>query len=568
MDDAAVPDRTGFSREVIAAAAATAVGAVVLVPAFGADSLPTGALYLIGWPALGLVAAVLLDRDPASRLGRSLVALALVPVPLVVLAFVSPDPDGVWGRLGSLARSVDVVIVLLALAVIGWAVGYAPDRMSRRRLTWVALASSAVAAAVFASSLVAGDRTTGLVTTLALIGLAGLLLRLETAAEFRPVEEPLLDVLVVLVAVLVGVATGLGVRATAGRLGLPQPEASGVFTAVLVAALVWPAAQWLRRVVLERRYGTGTLSAQAVAAVTAQLRPDTDPRVLLGRAEATIAAASGHPEVRLVIGPDDVEAPAGWVEHPLVVGGERAGTLALRPRHPEGPEPRQQRVIVQLLPTVALMTRAVGLAVEAEQARRDVARERDAERSRILGDLHDGLGPTLAGMSMRVQAEVRRRPTPLLTSLASELADARDDLRGVVSGLTPTALDGTGLVEALERLVDTFHGDGSRVVLDLHVADEPSAEVGVAAYRSVAEGVTNALRHGRADRVVVEVRSSRGTGVLVDVRDDGAGGPVVPGVGLTSLRRRAELLGGCLIVEPGDPRGVHLRVELPDGSAA
>ena len=54
-------------------------------------------------------------------------------------------------------------------------------------------------------------------------------------------------------------------------------------------------------------------------------------------------------------------------------------------------------------------------------------------RSRILGDLHDGVGPVLAGLSMRVQAELRRDPTPLLDALAKELADCRSDLRRIVS---------------------------------------------------------------------------------------------------------------------------------------
>ena len=97
-----------------------------------------------------------------------------------------------------------------------------------------------------------------------------------------------------------------------------------------------------------------------------------------------VAASSGHPEVTLVLGDDDPDVPPGWVEHPLLVGGDRVGTLLLDATDPEGPEPRQARMVEQLLPTVALVCRAVGLAVEAEHARQDVARERDAERARIL----------------------------------------------------------------------------------------------------------------------------------------------------------------------------------------
>ena len=568
MDGAAAPDRTGIPGEVLLAAAATAVGAVPLVPALAGDSVPTGALFLLGWPVLGLVGAVLLDRRPGSRLGRVLALLAMVPALVVGVAAVGRPFPAVWGRLESVTPRGDVALVLLAAAPVAWAVGFAPDRMSRRRLVWVTAWSAVLAGVVAAASLAASSRTVGLVTTLGLCGLAGVLLRLETATELRPVDEPLVDLGTVVVAAAVGAGAGTVVRVLLSRAGLPLPEASAVFAAVLTATLAWPLALRLRRLVLERRYGTGVLPPEAVASLTEDLRPDADPRELLARAAAVISAASGHPQVRLVLGSDDPEPPDGWTRHALVVGSEQVGSALLRTRHPEGPEPRQERVVAQLLPTVALMTRAVSLAVEAEQARADVARERDAERTRILGDLHDELGPTLAGMSMRVQAELRRRPSPLLEALSTGLSDARDDLRRVVSDLTPSALLGSGLADALDRLVGGFAGGGSRVVLDAELADEPSPETAVAVYRSVAEGVTNALRHGGADSVIVSVRSQPGGSVVVDVRDDGSGGEVVPGTGLTSLRRRAEELGGTLVVGCHHPRGIHLRVELPEEARA
>ena len=74
----------------------------------------------------------------------------------------------------------------------------------------------------------------------------------------------------------------------------------------------------------------------------------------------------------------------------------------------------------------------------------------------------------------------------------------------------------------------------------------------MAVYRCVAEGVTNALRHARATHIEVRV-CDEGDHVLVDVVDDGAGGPVVAGVGLSSLAQRAESLGGCLERHPGRP---------------
>jgi signal transduction histidine kinase len=247
---------------------------------------------------------------------------------------------------------------------------------------------------------------------------------------------------------------------------------------------------------------------------------------------------------------------------PLVVGGDQVGTLFFEPAHREGPESRQQRTVAQLLPTVSLMAKAVALAVEADHARRDVTRQRAAERARILGDLHDGLGPALAGMSLRVRAELRRHPAPLLESLAREQAACRTDLRRIVSGLTPSMLESSDLPAALRALAGSFGHNGPSVTLDVDLDGEVSPEVAVAVYRSVAEGVTNALRHAQATRVSVTVRDAPGEGVNVQVCDDGCGGPIVWGVGLSSLRRRAEELGGILDVT-ADGSGTRLLLDLP-----
>ena len=200
-----------------------------------------------------------------------------------------------------------------------------------------------------------------------------------------------------------------------------------------------------------------------------------------------------------------------------------------------------------------------------------MARERDAERARILGDLHDGLGPALAGMSMRVQASLRSAPAPehaaLLADLADGLAASRTDLRRIVSGLTPSALDDGDLDAALRALVSSFRGqhDGPSLSLETSLPGDLDQELQVAIYRCVAEGVTNALRHASATSISVRVVRT-GSCVGVDVVDDGTGGLVVPGVGLSSLAARAEAGGGRLDVAPAHPKGTRLHLELPVGS--
>jgi signal transduction histidine kinase len=356
-----------------------------------------------------------------------------------------------------------------------------------------------------------------------------------------------------------------------GWTQLQSPATFAAFSALFAAALTAPVAVRVRRNLLARRYGSGTLSPSDVAVITADLHAQTEPRDLLDKAAHMVASASGSPQARIVLDAEIPAVPDHWVVHPLVVGGDQVGALLVESTHLEGPEPRQQRIVSQLLPTVALVARAVGLAIEAEHARREVARERDAERARILGDLHDGLGPVLAGMSMRVQATLRTTTDPayvdLLRDLAVDLAGSRTDLRRLVAGITPSVLDEGDLDSALDGLVRSFQGvtGGPRVSLDVALNGVLPGDVQVAVYRSVAEGITNALRHANASSIDVAVQSAEGL-VLVDVVDDGSGGPVVPGVGRATLRQRAATQGGCLVTVPAQPTGTHLQLKLPAGA--
>lgn len=556
----------GASPGVVLAALATSLGALPLIAGFSQSEVPTAALYGAGWPALGVAAALLLDRPAHVRVGRTLAVLALLPAAMVALA-VATSNGSAWGRLEELWREWDVVLVLLTLVLVAWAMGHAPGRVPRRRLFWLLVWAAVVLGTVLVIDATFEARAVAVVITLGMWALAGLVTRLATATELRPVAEPFIEVAAVALTLGIGAAVGVAVRLVGARAGVPAPDLTAAFAAVATTALAWPAAAWWRRSVLVRRYGTGTLTLDDVESITADLHQLSDPRELLAKAAEMVARSSGSSDVTLVLGADCPDVAPGRIAHPLLVAGDRVGTLLVGCADPEGPEPRQARIVAQLTPTLSLVCRAVDLAVEAQHAREDVARERDAERARILRDLHDGLGPVLAGMSMRVQAELRRSPTPLLGALAPQLAEARGDLRRIVSGLTPLALHDADLADALEQLVATFDGDGRRVGLNVRVERPLPQDVAVTVYRSVAEGITNAVRHGGAHQVGVCVATRPGR-VVVDIDDDGAGGPIAPGVGLTSLRQRAEHLGGSLSVGPAGGGGVLMHVELPTAEPA
>ena len=566
-------ERLGFPTAVVGAALATGVGMIPVFAGINGNRMPPAATVSAGWVALGLAAALLVDRPATRRVGSVFAGCAVVPAIVGGVALIQ-DRDRAWPAFARLWDRYGWLIVAAALVAIALSVDRAYDRMSRRRLVWLVSWSAALFGAVLAGRLTADEGRAAVVTMIALWAFAAAATRILLTGELRPIVEPLVDAALVVVAVAVSGALGLGALAAGRWSRLPSPAASAVFVAVAAAALSWPLGIWLRRRYLEHRYGRGTLTPADVAVITEGLHRDADPRELLAKAAAMVAAASGHQEVNIVLGSDEPDHPRDqdgvFLHHALVVGGDRVGTLAIRLEHPEGPEQRQSQVVTRLLPTVSLVARAVELAIEADHARQDVARERDLERSRILGDLHDGVGPVLAGLSMRVQAELRRDPTPLLEVLGKELADCRGDLRRIVSGLTPSALHDGDLAGALARLVDSFAGDGRTVSLRTGPTLGPglTPEVTVAVYRCVAEGITNALRHGDPSQVIVDVGIGVDGRIEIDVCDDGTGGNVVPGVGLTSLLRRAEQLGGRLHVEPAQPTGVRLHVELPVAGAA
>jgi signal transduction histidine kinase len=626
--DGIVPG-AGIDFTVLAAAiafcvAAGLVGLVALV-----HQEPPSVLLFAGWPAFALAGGVVLDRRTASRVGQVLTTLALMPavvllwaavrfgLPLISTdllraasetvavqgtavalavpwAFRTPRPRPL--ALGSTAVAVVGALVVTATAVgggsglrfAGWCLvvlgcggvwvlsartARENDRITRRRVSWVLFLLALSAVVLVVSWRLVGDGVANYVTATVLVVIALAATRLCSVADFRPLDEHVLDLAVIAGAVAVAALMALLVRLGAGWRQLPSPNTSAAFSAVLTVAVAAPAALWVRRSALARRYGSGIISPSDVAVITADLHAQTEPRALLDKAARMVATASGSRQALIVLGEVFPSVPEHWDLHPLVVGGDRVGALAVESGDPEGPELRQQKIVAQLRPTVALVARAVGLAVEAEHARRDLSRERDAERRRILGDLHDGLGPVLAGMSMRVQATLRSSPpseySALLSDLSAGLAASRTDLRRIVAGIAPTTLDGGDLTSALSRLVESFRGvsGGPEVTLDIAQDIALVPELQVAVYRSVAEGVTNALRHAEASVIDVHVGCSRGL-TIADVVDDGRGGPVVPGVGLSSLKQRADGLGGCLEVFAVRPHGTRLHLELPTGDRA
>jgi two-component system NarL family sensor kinase len=197
------------------------------------------------------------------------------------------------------------------------------------------------------------------------------------------------------------------------------------------------------------------------------------------------------------------------------------------------------------------------------------------------------VGPTLASLALRLDAArklVRRKPgdaEELLSRLKDQTQDTVGDVRRLVYGLRPPALDDLGLLAAVRQQA-AGHGfvvnDGSpkdeaiergRAVFALEASGEllplPAA-VEVAAYRIIQEAMTNVARHAHARTCRVRLSVDQTGSVLeLETTDDGVGMPEDrrAGVGLSSMRERAEELGGTLVVEPLPEGGTRVLARLP-----
>jgi len=176
------------------------------------------------------------------------------------------------------------------------------------------------------------------------------------------------------------------------------------------------------------------------------------------------------------------------------------------------------------------------------------------ERNRLAREIHDTLGHTLTGIIMGADAglalfdvapeESKKRIQVVAQSARDGLTDARRSIKA----LRPDALEHSSLAQALEGLVENFRLTTSAQIAYFQEAEElkldPDEEDTL--YRVVQEGLTNAVRHGQADRI--EIRIARaGNVVSVSVRDNGTGcGALEEGFGLRHMRERLEMLGGTL----------------------
>jgi signal transduction histidine kinase len=357
--------------------------------------------------------------------------------------------------------------------------------------------------------------------------------------------------------------------------------------AAAIAVLSQPIRARFQSMINKRLYGERDDPYRVVSALASRLENTPTASTMLPEIVETVAVALRLPYMAIEIqarGRSETAASVGTptgelYRMPLTFHGERVGNLVVGRRSAQRELTRPDRI------ALAEVARHAGAAVYTTRLTRDLRRSRDRlvqaremERRRILHELHDGVGPTLAAVALGLDVSKRTvgdsTPTgELLGRLRDELQAAIVEIRRLAHGLRPPVLDRIGLIPAIREYAGALASrtvggdtslDGVTIVLEVPSSmPKLPAPVDVAAYRIICEALTNVTRHAAASSCAVRLWVD--DDLHIEVVDDGVGLPAVTngGVGLSSMRERATELGGECLVEADHDGGTRVFATLP-----
>jgi len=491
----------------------------------------------------------------------------------------STGAQQILGPIGDVGHLLLVTAFLAAIASLG--VRYKRgDSRTRAQLRWLLV----VVGTVVVTIAVPPIRSTGdvliavnvLATVMLPVTLAVALTRAGFALPRVLVYGFLSTLLLVAYAAVVGISDA--------AFGSRADRAATLVAAGVIAVAVAPLRSRLQRSVDRLVYGDRGDPSAALSDLGRRIAGSPDD--LLAEVVTTVANALRAPYVAVVLAGDTaptaaVGMPGGaYIEVPLELRGDEVGKLVVAPRdRREHYGPRDLALLDDLARHIAVAAHAATLTRDLQRSRESLVIAREEERRRIRRDLHDGLGPALAGVAFGLDAvrnTLRRDPVATdaaLAQLKGELQTSINDVRRLVYDLRPPTLDQLGLVPALQEYAARL---GERIAMDISVSalQLPAlpAAVEVAAYRIATEALNNVVRHSKARTTKVAFTASDAL-LRLEVADDGVGVPPqrepgTTGVGLATMAERAAELGGSCSVGPRPGGGTSVVAELPLRSAS
>ncbi len=572
---------------------AYAVEALVAHP----GQLPGGlvAAWLDNWwwlPGLALPLSVLLvwmpDGHLASRrwwpipaavgVGTVLGSMAVSTSPTFDLGTATPIENPLARAGGSMIGIVGIVGVVIVIAglVASLAAFIVRYRRSegdeRQQLRWVG-----VSLGLAVPLAITGALLWGVIPGAALLtGLAFLLPPAGIAVAVLKYRLYEID-LVINRALVYGVMTIVVLAsyvAVVGLIGATLSSRGDLFLSLIVTGVVavcfQPVRERVQRFVNRLMYGDRDDPYTAIATLgrtlAASLQLDTVlPTIVetigqtLALQYAGVALADDASREAAIVAEYGISS-GDFLTFPLVHQGTALGELRLAARPDERLRERDHHLIADLAPQVAAAVHAVGLSQELQLARQRIVQLREEERRRIRRDLHDGLGPALAGLTFTLEA-VRnltgsdlQRADQLLVSATEQVQTMIGDVRQLIYGLRPPALDQLGLGASLHGLATQESSPETSVTIDAPNSMPPlPAAVEVAAYWIAQEALTNVKRHAHAQTCSIRV-AVEPTALRLEISDNGAGLSIgSTGIGLHTMKERAAEVGGTC--EIGDRTG-------------
>ena len=194
----------------------------------------------------------------------------------------------------------------------------------------------------------------------------------------------------------------------------------------------------------------------------------------------------------------------------------------------------------------------------------------DVERAHVARELHDDIGQQMVLLQIDLHTLMKTCDEMSLRDAVSDVATRATAIGASVHDLSrrlhPAHLRLVGLTGALGTLVRQLSANKVSVVFSQEaVPASLSEDITVCLYRVAQEALNNAIKHGRADKISVSLRGTRG-GLHMSINDNGVGfdtQTVPAGVGLISMTERVEHVGGSLEIRSQPAGGTHVDVRIP-----
>jgi signal transduction histidine kinase len=285
--------------------------------------------------------------------------------------------------------------------------------------------------------------------------------------------------------------------------------------------------------------------------------------------------------------------PAGHVELkrlmvlPVIDGTEvvAVSAVANKEREYEETDMLQLKLLLDTMWEIIKRSQAEAALKESEQQLQFLAGQllasQETERKRVAQELHDSVGQTMSALKFAVECSLNQRgrtgeETYLksLQNLIPKIQNGIEELDRIGRGLRPSVLDDLGIMATFSWFCREFQSVYSTIGIeqDLSLAeDEVPDHLKLVIYRILQESLNNIAKHSHADRVRILFEKQAGA-ITLSIQDNGrgfdVGSALLPerqrsGFGLFSMKKRAELSGGNLLITSSQGRGTVVRASWP-----